>query len=627
MINFACRQVRRALLISWFESLPVLLIRVIVYLIGVASLTYLATAIFVTPSQIPFAFSLLGLSPTLLVGSYEIYVRYLKNHPEYLNNEREIQLNVLNGCDYPVIRALMAWKRRPTLSGLLVGLTKSSEMREVLYRLNLPPEISTEDALVPLDVARVTELIKKGDNQSKAPVSGFDVLHQLIFGPEFSAIRAKLNLRDEMIDQVFAYYKSRHAAIVTLKDYWLKSREHHTGGFAKDWATSFTPMLDQLASEIPAEIDRHVLFFPLFSRERLVAQAIVELNKQAENNVLLIGEPGSGRTEIFYHLASQIIHHETNSELDGFHVRVLDVQRLFSAADSPSRLQQLLDSLFAELVRSGNSVLFIDRIDLLLNPSTEVGSANLGKALASYLENSKIKIVGTTTKNAYLELIKSDQTLSEAFGAIEVAPPAPEDLLGILLGQVVPLENRYRVFFTVEGLDALIRLASRYIKGEISPSRELRLMEEVAVAAHAKNLSLIGEKEIAAAIEKKVEVPIQVDQKEQSTLMNLEQELHKRVVGQERPIKLISEALMRSRAGLGSANRPVGAFLFLGPTGVGKTETAKTLAERYYGSESKMVRLDMTEYADVTGLQKLLGTNEQKDPGALALAIQKNLSP
>jgi len=235
-------------------------------------------------------------------------------------------------------------------------------------------------------------------------------------------------------------------------------------------------------------------------------------------------------------------------------------------------------------------------------------------------------VIGTITPENQVTLVQSRSLIAGKFSIVEVPPPTGTALELIVLTNLSSIEARYQVFFPLTALAAVVDLASRYIKNSVSPKRELDLVEEVAAAVHARNAPLVTADDVVAVVEQKAKVPLQVDEREQQTLLNLEAELHKRVIGQDRAIKLVSDALLRARAGLSKGNKPIGSFLFLGPTGVGKTETAKALAEIYFGFSQKLIRLDMTEFADANGLAKLLGTDPIKQPGALTVAIQQNPS-
>lgn len=627
-MNWNTFQVRRARHLRNSHNYMWLAGGIIVYGLALISLAVLLASLIVPVSFIYQDLALAFIGPALLIGSYRLFLGYLALHPEYLL-PTTLRNEPLNNFDFQTLEIIDTWHKNNWQWATLAKIIDlKPEFQEVFYRLGLVPQLFAQmngslEATTAESVINSTVGVVTAQNRL---VNCYDFIHQLLLTPGMSSVLVEHKITAPILDKVLLHYQNAHQARQILKTRWLKPQLHRDGGFAKDWSVSYTNTLDNFTSEIPPEIENRVLFTPLLSREGTVDQALSELNKDRGQNLLLVGDSGSGKTEIFYHIASRIIHFQTKTELDGAHVRTFDFQKVLSAAGNKEALQKLLDVLFSELSRAGNIILFIDRIDLLLSPGEKVGAVDLSAIFQNYLEHPHVRIVGTISNEAYISLVKNNNSLEEVFSVVKIEPPTKEDLLTILLGQVNRFEARYQVFFTAEALLSIVEQASRYLKQEQSPQRELTLIEEISSSAMAGKSKIITEKEVLTVLEKKTGVPIQVSGREKDTLLNLTSELHKSVVGQDRAIQLLSDALMRARAGLGGDSKPIGSFLFLGPTGVGKTETAKTLARVYFGNEQKLLRLDMTEFADGNALTKLLGTNLVSDPGALSIAIQENPS-
>ncbi len=609
-------QFGRARFIRYWDSSLVTIFRYLFITLGLASFALLLLSSFITITGAVGAIAIFLLSPLFVAESVGLFVNYLRHHPDFMLSEGFLA-NPFNRLDFASQHVLAKFKQE-NVANLLSAFAQVDETKLILLRLGL-----TEGHFESLENQPLTEEALKQLLATAPPkriISIYQFLDIIFSLPVLQQLLAENELDEATLKQVLNFYDAQHQLRYLQKAFWL-NHTARTGGFGKDWAVSYTQITDSLTSTVPPSVRQRALLWPLFGRQKLADQMAQVLSKGAGQNLLLVGEAGCGKQEIFYNFAANVMSYQTKTAVDGSTVRMLDVQHLLSQASSPSVLQQLLDALFAELSRAGNIILFINPIDQLLS-SGKLGEADVSNVLAAHLSNQKIHIIGATSQESYVKIVKPNVTLSEEFSVLEIPAPTESDLLPILLSHLNQLENRYGVFFTVESLTQLIKLAARYVKDQASPARELDLLETIAAANHAASKIIVQPEDVEAAIEQKAQVPLQVKETEQKTLLNLEAELHRRVIGQNRAIKLVSDALLRARAGLSSGNRPIGSFLFLGPTGVGKTETAKALAAIYFGSDKKLIRLDMTEYADASGLQKLLGTDQTTDPGSLTVAIQ-----
>ncbi len=631
-MNWRCFQTDRAEFISRYNGVVWLAVRVIVLIAGALSLLGVLASFWLVLAPPFVAFMLIVLGLAVAIGSFHLYVQYLEEHPAYGLSAKLITENPLNGFDFEALSVLqpLIVQNKPDL--FYHQLFRDPRSGVVLYRLGLSQSVIDQIMANTANFnLKVTDLIAAVVRQSSGTgvtleLTGlYDILRFVLLKTPVVDYLRSTKLEPEAIENLLEHYAASNRSRAAIIE---SDRQHptRTGGFAKDWAVSYTNLLDSLTHEIGRDIEPIEWISPIYSRVTIIDRVVTELVKKNGRNILLIGEAGIGKKELFYHLAARILSYRTKTEIDGMTIRILDVQRLLSSAGKIERLQQLLDELFAEITRAGNVVLFIDQIDTLLNPSNEIGTANLGTILQNYLDDDRIHLVGTTDPAHYVELIKSNSLLQSRFSAIEVPSPSPTDLANILLDSLPAIEHRYHSFFLYSSINQLVALANRYLKDQSSPQRELDLAEEVSVFAQSQNQTIITPENVVAVVERKAEVPIQVDATARETLLNLEEKLHARVVGQQPAIKKISDALLRARAGLSTGAKPIGSFLFLGPTGVGKTETAKALADVYFGSQQKLIRLDMTEFADANGLVKLLGQDQAREPGALTVAIQNQPS-
>lgn len=613
-------QLRRLRSIRFWDSTLIQLSRYLFVTLGWVSLVIIISFFLFqlsAPELLTYAFLLLPLG--LLFWSFGSYYKYLKDHPDYLITKELITKNKLNNFDFEVLGHLELLAKTKSWSKFWQDLTSNHQATEILYRLGLT--VKQVSAALPqtAEPAEIEQLINRAaELAGEHYVTTYHLLMALFEKPAVKEILVSEQLSISEIEMMLNFYQSRQQIS-------RAATNSRTGGFAKSWAVNYTNLLDALTEVVPSTISRRAAFWPLFGREKIVDQLIVNLNKAAGKNILLVGQPGVGKKEIFYHLADRITNYRTKSNLDGKDVRILDVERLLTAG-SKTELPQLVSQLFNEITQAGTIILFIDQIDLLLSPDDKIGTANLTNVLQSYLESERVYLIGSTSSEKYLELIKPSQYLSQNFAKVDVPAPNQNERLAILLSHIYQYENRYDVFFVLNALTTLVSLAERYLKDNASPKRELTLAEEIASTVHAAGKNIVTADAVTSVVESQAQVPIQVKETEKETLLNLEQQLHQRIVGQNYAIKQVSDALLRARAGLTTGQKPIGTFLFLGPTGVGKTETAKALAEIYFGSEQKMIRLDMSEFADGNSLQKLLGTDTVSNPGALTIAIQQSPS-
>lgn len=606
---------------QFFESRPILGLRVGLMILGGLGLIAVVLSLLVAIPGVILALAILAVAAALAVWSWGLYVGFLVANQDYRLGERD-QSNILNYCDFATLGILKRYRQAPAAATLWLWAAEEELLAPVFYRLGLTKELIAHQPLPQANNETwLTEALRALINtEAGSPklISAFDLLQTMTLTPEGQTILNSLNVTTKEVANLIAYYR-QHYELGTRVYKERYSNYRRSGGFAAGWATAYTVLLDDLTTEITADIARRNQFYPLYSRQNLVDEAILALSKTENHNLLLVGQPETGRQELFLHLAERILNYQTHSGLDGSQVRVLNPQRLLTLAGNQTELQALFERLFNELNRAGNVVLFIENLEALLDPQGKLGTVNAATLLETFLDSAKIRLVGAITHESFIQLIKANPLLNSQFSSLEIPPPSQSDRLFILLDNLPVVENRHRRFFLMRGIKELLALSQRYLKDTSAPGRDLSLAE--TIAAHSKE-PLIVEEQVRQAVEQISKVPLTIDQADRGTLLNLGDRLHQRIIGQDRAIKQLSDAMLRARAGLSRADKPIGAFLFLGPTGVGKTETAKALATVYFGSTDFLIRLDMTEYADQSALQKLLGSDPESHPGSLTVAIE-----
>lgn len=393
--------------------------------------------------------------------------------------------------------------------------------------------------------------------------------------------------------------------------FWQKS--FVVEGIGEEWSFGYTPILSQYSRDLSVYFQDPNLTVNTYSHASKLNDIQAVLSKPQKNNCLLVGQPGVGKKSIVNGLAAKIAHGDCLESLKYKRIRQMDVARLISGG-TKSELVERINNAFAEAINAGNIILYIDNFESLLGSSAsgidEVGGIDASQVMLPFFQNSGLRIIASISPENYFNRVRNNPGITTAFEKIDVEPATIADTIAMMLENVGSVEHRNNVFITYQAMKSVVELSDRYIHDIPFPEKALNLMEEAAVTLGGKGqLHVIDSTDIEDFISKKVKVPIGTAKEgEKQKLLNLENLLHARVVGQNEAINAVSDALRRVRSGLTSGKRPVGVFLFLGPTGVGKTETAKALAESYFGSEKNMIRLDMSEYQEPSSIDRLIGS-------------------
>ncbi|MBO0436170.1 ATP-dependent Clp protease ATP-binding subunit [Vagococcus fluvialis] len=430
-----------------------------------------------------------------------------------------------------------------------------------------------------------------------------------------------------------------------------------------------TPTLDSLARDL-TQSAREKRLDPLLGREKEVQRLIQVLSRRTKNNPVLVGEPGVGKTAIAEGLAQRIVDGLVPKEMLSKRLMMLDMGAVVAGTKYRGEFEDRMKKVVDEIYRDGNVILFIDELHTLIGAGGAEGAIDASNILKPALARGELQTIGATTLDEYQKYIEKDSALERRFAKIQVDEPTPEEAEDILLGLRGRYEEYHKVKITDEAVHAAVNLATRYISDRQLPDKAIDLIDESAARARLelankpsqivvqqnKLEELLEEKEaailaqnfeLAADLRKKEQrlmtrlenlklkeaenegvyqtevteeaivsvvaqwtgIPLkQLEKKETERLLELEKVLHERVVGQDEAVKAISKAIRRSRSGLSDPNRPIGSFMFLGPTGVGKTELAKTLASTMFGSEDALIRVDMSEFMEKHSTSRLVGS-------------------
>ena len=439
-----------------------------------------------------------------------------------------------------------------------------------------------------------------------------------------------------------------------------------SGNSAKDK----TPTLDSLSRDLTA-LARQGKLDPVIGRNEEVRRMIQVISRRTKNNPVLVGEPGVGKTAIVEGLAQRMVNGEVPEEIASKRLMMLDMGALVAGTKYRGEFEERMKKIIEEIYTQQDVILFIDELHTLIGAGGAEGAIDASNILKPALARSELQVIGATTLDEYQKYIEKDAALERRFASIHVEEPTAEDSIQILKGLRKHYEAHHHVEITDEAIQAAVQLSVRYITSRRLPDKAIDLMDETAAKARldvttkvspivlleeeilhfeqlknqaiqhqnfdeaakfrkkelAKRAKLekliekletspqtdyiasIGEGDIAEVVSQWTGIPLQqMEKKESERLINLESVLHKRVIGQSEAVSAIARSIRRARSGLKDPRRPIGSFLFLGPTGVGKTELAKTLAEAMFGEQDALVRIDMSEYMEKHSVSRLVGS-------------------
>lgn len=427
--------------------------------------------------------------------------------------------------------------------------------------------------------------------------------------------------------------------------------------------------LEQYSRDLTA-LAREGKLDPVVGRDEEIRRVIQILSRRTKNNPCLVGEPGVGKTAVVEGLAARIVAGDVPFTVQNKRVLTLDLSGMVAGSKYRGEFEERIKKVLKEVTEDGNIILFLDELHTIIGAGGAEGAIDASNIMKPSLARGEIQLIGATTIAEYRKYIEKDAALERRFQPVTVEEPTEEEAVRILEGIKGKYEAHHHVTITPEAVEAAVRLSSRYINDRNLPDKAIDLIDEAAASArlHAmdapdkakeisdkireldwemekairveafaqmaeikkkqdalvkkqerllkkrekreeENTLSIGENEIAEVVAQWTKIPVQkLAEQESERLLKLEKTLHKRVIGQEEAVTAVAKAIRRGRVGLKDPNRPIGSFLFLGPTGVGKTELSKALAEAMFGSEDAMIRVDMSEYMEGHSVSKMIGS-------------------
>ena len=370
-----------------------------------------------------------------------------------------------------------------------------------------------------------------------------------------------------------------------------------------------TKMLDQYSRDL-TELAAAGRIDPVVGRGNEIRRAIQILSRRSKNNPVLVGEPGVGKTAVAEGLALCVSRGQAPAELRDKRIVSLDIPALLAGTKYRGDFEERVKSVLRDVKRAGDVILFIDELHTIIGAGSAEGAIDAANILKPALGRGEVQIIGATTPEEYRRHIEKDAALERRFQPVKVTEPGREQTMEMLQSLQPALEKHHGVSLDEEALTAAYELSVRYINDRFLPDKAIDLLDEAAAAVHVEG----GRRQVTAADVAQVvslwtEIPLSsLDESESQRLQGLEDQLKQRIIGQDEAVSAVARAIRRSRVGLKDPRRPVGSFLFLGPTGVGKTELCRALAATVYGDENAMIRLDMSEYMEKHSVSRLIGS-------------------
>ena len=437
----------------------------------------------------------------------------------------------------------------------------------------------------------------------------------------------------------------------------------------KNQGKSKTSTLEQYSRDLTA-LAREGKLDPVIGREDEIRRVIQILSRRTKNNPCLIGEPGVGKTSVVEGLALRIVSGDVPFTVQNKRVLTLDLSGMVAGSKYRGEFEERIKKVIKEVIDDGNVVLFLDEIHTLIGAGGAEGAIDASNILKPSLARGELQMIGATTISEYRKYVEKDAALERRFQPVNVEEPTQEEAIQILEGIKGKYEEHHRVIITKEAVEAAVKLSERYINDRNLPDKAIDLIDEAAASARLQVMEIpqkekelmaeikkkdlqiersirmeifsqaaelksqqaqllkkydkmvasreaqekekryaVGEEDIARVVAVWTKIPVtKLAEKESEKLLKLESILHKRVIGQEEAVTAVAKAMRRGRVGLKDPHRPIGSFFFLGPTGVGKTELSKALAEAMFGSEDAMIRVDMSEYMEGHSVSKMIGS-------------------
>ena len=589
--------------VNLYSSLPVMMARV-----ALALLLLLLIVLFIS-SQVGSGFYF-TISVFIAFGAFEIFykTKTLTERPIPLKQGSEN--NIADSFSLAAARLLLKVNDPNNTGRLLAALLKNSKVLFVIEKADLSAaeinKLFTETAANKnTDFNQIlTSAVFWAQKEGRNSLDKLDIL--LGIYSQSAAVKNLIfqkGLKD--VDMLNIVFWARDIFDTGLKPFWEKSVDSLGPGISELWGGGWTLETEKYSVDLTKQIKKDRQWTPLVGRDRDIERIEEVLSRSEKKNIILIGPPGIGKSTIVRSLAEKSISGLLPPALEYKRFLQIDVTGLIAGAGK-GELELRIQNLLTEISHAGNVVLFMPSLENIAGGSGT--GVNITGHLINALDSGSLQVIATSTREAYRRYIEPQGTFAALFEPLELREPTENEAIRILEQAVPKIESKNKIVVTYKALQKSVELATRYMVNRVLPGKAIDLIDEAATAVTIHKKHLLESSDIENLVSEKTHTPVTLAQgKEAKELINLEATLHKRVVAQDEAIKAIANALRRARTIKRTTKKPIGNFLFLGPTGVGKTETAKTLAALYFGSEDSIIRINMSEYQTPDSINRLIG--------------------
>jgi ATP-dependent Clp protease ATP-binding subunit ClpC len=390
--------------------------------------------------------------------------------------------------------------------------------------------------------------------------------------------------------------------------FWKYQNLIKIGSIGKQWASGASYNLDKYAVDWTEKLSKKG-FRKIVGYKNAIKSLERVLSADSKNNAIIVGKPGTGRRSLIDELTRRSFFGFSIPGVNHKRVYKLNLQSLIAKVEGKEQTEKEINKIFKEVAKVGNIILVINNLHEYISGNDKTGVVDISGILDSYLAYRDFRLVGITNYADYRGTIEKNKAISSGLKKIEINEIEKEETEELCQMITPSLEKKYKIFISYQSIKAAVELAEKYLTGSAFPEKAMNLLEEAIIATSQKKKKVLEKKDIAQIVSEKAEVPVgkAVDE-EKKVLLNLEEEIHKRLINQNQAVNEVAKSLRRSRAEIDTRTGLIGSFLFLGPTGVGKTEMAKSIADIYFGSENKMIRIDMSEYQNISDISRLIGS-------------------
>ncbi len=468
----------------------------------------------------------------------------------------------------------------------------------------------------------ILNALKIAQKKGREIISEDDILLSLAENDfVFKKIMINRNIRKEDIKNLIDWLEDVEEKIEKEKRFWDYDNLIKKGSLAKTWSAGYTINLDKYSHDITEMVKGKNLQFVGHEKELEEIERI--LSEEEINNVLMVGEPGTGKRSLIYSLAQRSSAGKSFPEINYKRIVELDLPSLLAEIESIEEVESVLDLIFQEVAWAGNIILLIDEFQNYVSQQFKAGTINISGLIAPYLKLSQFHLIAISTLEGFHRYIEKNSLVLSLFKKVEINGISKEETFLLLEKFVFSYEKKYKIFISYPALRQIVDFSDRYFPSLPFPEKAIDVLDGVVVYVFdSLKEKIVLPKHIAKIVTEKTEIPVgKIEENEKSILLNLENLIHQKIINQKEAVKDIAVALRRARADVFQRKGPMGTFLFLGPTGVGKTETAKALAETYFGSEDNMIRLDMSEFQSESDVERIIGS--LREEGILTTKVRE----